>query len=122
MGNSIQNGNSTSTVVGIHELAETEHLSWQISKGLAVGDASDFDLWLSSFWRNGEPSAQCPENLVIRVKRPVTEDQEVEWRADGDRIVGLARHLNGYYLVVGSELAKMPCIFDLDVEPLDQRE
>jgi len=113
------NDNGRSDGAGIYELARAEHLSWQISKGLAVGDSRDFDLWLSSFWHDGEPSTQSQEDgLAIVVKRSAAEDKRVKWWADGDWIIGLARYLNGHYLVTSPELAGMPCIFDLDPEPL----
>jgi len=87
--------------------------------GLAFGDCRDFDLWLSNFWRDGEPSAQFQEdNPVIVVKRSATEDKRVEWWIEGDWIIGLVKYLNGHYLVTSPELAGMPCIFDLDFEPL----
>jgi hypothetical protein len=114
------NGNGSANGAGTYELAQAEHLSWKISMGLALGDARDFDLWLSSFWRDGEPSAQFHEgDLVVVVKRSAAEEKWLEWWAEGDWIIGLARYLNGHYLVTSPELTGMPCIFDLDLEPLE---
>jgi hypothetical protein len=111
-------GNGRANGAGIYKLAQAEHLSWKISMGLAFGDSRDFDLWLSNLWRDGEPSAQFPEgNLAVVVKRTAAEDKRVEWWAEGDWIIGLARYLNGHYLVTSPELASMPYIFDLDLEP-----
>jgi hypothetical protein len=115
-----RNSNGNGSSAGVYELALAEHLSWQISMGLAVGDASDFDLWLSSFWRNGELGTQRSEDEpFVTVKRPVAEERIVEWWADGDWIIGLARYLNGHYLVTSPALSRMPRIFDLEVEPLE---
>jgi hypothetical protein len=114
------NGNGAVNGAGVYELALAEHLSWQISIGLAVGDAREFDLWLSRLWREGEPGTQLQEkDALVTVRRPVADDKTVEWWADGDWIIGLVRYLNGHYLVTGPELTRMPCIFDLDLEPLE---
>jgi len=112
-------GNGAGKTGGIYDLAQAEDLSWKISMGLAFGDCRDFDLWLSNFWRAGEPNAQLEENnLVLIVKRSGTDDKRVEWWKVGDWIIGLVKYLGGHYLVTSPDLAGMPFIFDLDLEPL----
>src|SRR5215469_15078684 len=111
-------GNGKAKSAEIPELAHAEHLSWKISKGLAFGDCRDFDMWLSNFWHAAEPNAQLEQrNPVLTVNRG-TEDQRVEWWAEGDWIIGLLNYLNGHYLVTSPQLAGMPDVVDLDLEPL----
>ena len=76
-------GNGSANGAGIYELAQAEHLSWKISMGLASGDARDFDLWLSNFWRDGEPSAEFQEeNLAAVVKRSAAEEKRLRPSAE----------------------------------------